>query len=100
MMETTVIILGKTYQIKCPVDAEESLRAAAQYLEEKMQEARDNGTLGLDRIAVIAGLNIAYQLLNFENHKQEQLNEINQRLQALQQKVDGALGIFSTVEKA
>lgn len=60
-----VFILDKSYRINCPENEQESLRASAQYLDRKMREIRSSGKIiGLERIAVIAALNIAHDLLN------------------------------------
>lgn len=60
-----VFILDKSYRINCPENEQESLRSSAQYLDRKMREIRSSGkVLGLERIAVIAALNISHELLN------------------------------------
>ena len=59
-----VFILDKSYRINCPESEQESLRASAQYLDRKMREIRGSGKIiGLERIAVIAALNISHELL-------------------------------------
>jgi cell division protein ZapA len=60
-----VFILDKPYRISCPDSEKESLRNSAQYLDRKMREIRSAGkVIGLERIAVIAALNITHDLLN------------------------------------
>ena len=60
-----VFILDKSYRINCPESEQESLRTSAQYLDRKMREIRSSGkVLGLERIAVIAALNISHELLD------------------------------------
>lgn len=90
-VETIIEILGKPYQIKCPESEIDSLQTAARYLEDKMQEVQKSGVAQLEKIAIIAALNIVYQLLNFETIKQDALETINQRLSDLHQKVEHAL---------
>ncbi|MCD6061110.1 MAG: hypothetical protein K0R03_1166 [Moraxellaceae bacterium] len=59
-----VFILEKSYRINCPEGEQESLRNSAQYLDRKMREIRGSGkVIGLERIAVIAALNITHELL-------------------------------------
>lgn len=59
-----VFILDKAYKIACPPGEQDNLRRSAQYLDRKMREIRGNGrVLGLERIAVIAALNISHELL-------------------------------------
>lgn len=60
-----VFILDKAYKIACPLSEQDNLRRSAQYLDRKMREIRGNGrVLGLERIAVIAALNISHELLS------------------------------------
>ncbi|MEM7362727.1 MAG: cell division protein ZapA [Pseudomonadota bacterium] len=60
----TVSILDKNYQVNCGPDEVAALHQSARLLDEKMREIKDASTvLGLDRIAVMAALNIANDLL-------------------------------------
>lgn len=60
-----VFILDKAYKIASPMAEQDNLRRAAQYLDRKMREIRGSGkVLGLERIAVIAALNISHELLS------------------------------------
>ncbi len=60
-----VFILDKSYRINCPENEQESLRSSGQYLDRKMRDIRSSGkVIGLERIAVIAALNITHELLN------------------------------------
>lgn len=90
-VETFIEILGKPYQIKCPESEIDSLQNAARYLEEKMREVQNSGVAQLEKIAIIAALNIVYRLLNFETIKQDAMQSINQRISDLHQKVEHAL---------
>ena len=60
----SVKILEKEYQVACPEDQVEALTASARLLDRQMSEIRDTGKVfGLDRIAVMAALNIANELI-------------------------------------
>ncbi|MEM9254355.1 MAG: cell division protein ZapA [Pseudomonadota bacterium] len=60
----TVKILDKEYQVACPEGQETELTASAKYLDKQMRKIRDSGkVIGLERIAVMAALNIGYELL-------------------------------------
>ena len=65
MADTTkVLILDKDYMITCPEGEQAALRQSANYLDEKMREIRASGKIhGLERIAVMAALNIAHEFL-------------------------------------
>ncbi len=57
-------ILGRAYKVVCARDEESALIAAADYLDEKMRGIRDSGkVIGAERIAIMAGLNLAHDLL-------------------------------------
>lgn len=95
----TVEIMGRAYQIKCSESEALSLQRAAQFLEEKMINARDVGkVISIDRIAVIAALNIAHQFLNLENQSKNQVTNIQQHLLDLQSKVETALSKHQQME--
>ena len=60
----TVKILEKEYQVACPEEQEAELVVSAKYLDKQMRSIRDTGkVIGLERIAVMAALNISYELL-------------------------------------
>lgn len=60
----TVNILDKDYQVACPPEQEAELRVSASYLDKQMRTIRENGkVIGLERIAVMAALNISHELL-------------------------------------
>ena len=60
----TVKILDKDYQVACPEEQEAQLKSSAKYLDKQMRGIRDTGkVIGLERIAVMAALNIGYELL-------------------------------------
>jgi len=83
-----VKILEKDYLVACPTDKRTALEGAASHLDAKMREIRASGKVhGTERIAVMAALNITYELL--EKHNDQQGNE--QILLALSDKLDLAL---------
>ena len=64
----SVRILEKEYQVACPFEERSALLDAAEMLNGKMREIRDGGNVvGLDRIAVMAALNLANELLQSRN---------------------------------
>ena len=63
--QVSVRILDKEYQIACPAGERTDLLDSAEILNAKMIEIRDSGRIvGLDRIAVMAALNMANDLLH------------------------------------
>lgn len=88
----TVHILEKEYLVGCPPDEREALLAAASYLGKKMKEIRDSGkVVGADRIAVIAAINIAHELLKARSENEFHGDTLGSRIRALQNKIDAAL---------
>ena len=58
-----VKILGREYQVACPADERDELLASARYLDDRMQAIRKRAAgLGVERIAVMAALNMAREL--------------------------------------
>lgn len=88
-----VRILEKEFRVACAKNQESALREAAQYLDKQMRQIRQAGrVIGLDRIAVMAALNITNELLTLKNKGPEAAGEsFVQRLKLLQEKIDGVL---------
>ncbi|MDG1113969.1 MAG: cell division protein ZapA [Pseudomonadales bacterium] len=67
----TVSIFDKDYQVSCPADEVQALRDSAFYLDQKMREIKKSGSvLGLDRLAVMAALNITNDFLSVDREHQ------------------------------
>lgn len=65
-----VQILGKEYPVSCAADEQHALLLAARYLDDKTREIRDGGRIiGTERIAVMAALNIAHELLQLRQNR-------------------------------
>ena len=59
-----VNLLGRTYRVACSDEEREALMQAVAYLDGKMNEIRKAGkVMGAERIAVMAALNVAHELL-------------------------------------
>jgi cell division protein ZapA len=88
-----VHILGKEYQIVCSEDEEHDLLIASRYLDDKMRKIRDAGrVIGTERIAVMAALNIAHELIQAQYQNKLLSNGLGGRLSALHDKIDAAMG--------
>ncbi len=63
MKQMEVTILGQSYILACPAGGETSLLAAVASVDSEMSAIRDAGKIkARERIAVLAALNLAYQL--------------------------------------
>jgi cell division protein ZapA len=59
-----VSILDNDYQVACPAEQKGELLRSAHYLDQQMRAIRKSGkVIGLERIAVMAALNISHELL-------------------------------------
>jgi len=84
----SVNILEKEYRIACASHEEENLLNAAHYLDGKMREIRAGGkVIGADRIAVMAALNMAHDLLEQRSKKDDTTENLSKRLQTMQEKI-------------
>ena len=65
-------ILDKEYQVNCQPEEREALEYSAQLLNEKMDEIRQGShIIGLERIAVMAALNLAHDLIRSQTSSQQ-----------------------------
>lgn len=91
-VQVTVRILDKDYQVACPEDEREALVEAAKALNDRMKGIRDSGkVVGVDRIAVMAALNISHDLLECRAGRGDGASQVNEKIQLLQEKVEAAL---------
>ena len=57
-------VMGREFRVACPDNEQKGMLEAVDYLNRKMAEIRDHGkVIGLERIAIMAALNIAHELL-------------------------------------
>jgi len=88
----SVNILDREFLIGCTPEEKPGLIAAAAYLDVKMREIRANArSAGVDRIAVMAALNIAHELVQLRAHNESDNGALAQHLQMLRAKLDGVL---------
>jgi len=89
----TIRILEKEYHVACPAEERADLIAAAERLNNKMREIRDTGrVVGLDRIAIMAALNMSAELQKTQHQDQELREVVGHRLKNLGERLDQALG--------
>jgi cell division protein ZapA len=96
MSQLNVTILGQPFMLSCREGEEEALRMAVSYLDQRMRTIRDAGKVkGNDRIAVIAALGIAAELLATKAPSGplsgQTMAEVKQKIGAMHALLDGAL---------
>lgn len=92
LSRVSVRILEKEYHVACPMEERAALLDSAEYLNRKMREIRDSGkVVGLDRIAVMAALNIVNELLQAKGRDEGADSDLASRLKAMRERVESAL---------
>lgn len=93
-IKTAVVhILDREYRVSCPDDERDALLASARYLDEQMRTIRETGKIiGLERIAVMAALNITHEMLQKPAVKGAKKSAIDEeRIGSLIDKIDRTL---------
>jgi cell division protein ZapA len=87
-----VSIMGRSYRVACADEEREALLAAVAYVDKKMTEIKTASKLaGTERIAVMAALNIANELLSIKLGSGFDMAELKRRMNSVQSKLDQAL---------
>lgn len=97
----TIQILDKEYRIACSEGEEDALLAAARYLDTRMREIRAGGkVIGTDRIAVLAALNMANDLLTQTATKTSEnlAGSADKRVRSLRDRIEIALNDSNQLE--
>ena len=92
----SITILDKEYQIDCPADEREALVRSALDLDQRMRTIRRDGNVfGLERIAVMAALNLSYELLDAKSDSAPD-DVSNKEIKRLDSKLFDALEALSS----
>jgi cell division protein ZapA len=87
-----VRILEKEYIVACGADERAELIDSAEFLNKRMKEIRDSGKIiGLDRIAVMAALNLAHEVIKMRARDNGLEQEAGHRIKLLRERVESAL---------
>ena len=98
-LQVSIRILDKDYRIACSQQEQEDLRASARLLDDRMREIRQTGrVIGSDRIAVMAALNIAHELIQLQRIRPVTKDETGRRLSQIQERISTALAVEPSVE--
>jgi cell division protein ZapA len=94
-VRVAIRILDKDYHIACAPEEKAGLLQSAEHLNEKMREIRESGKVsGGERIAVMAALNIAHELVQLRSRGASP--EAGARLRSMRERVESALKQRST----
>ena len=87
-----VAILDREFRVACPEDERAELLDAVSYLDKKMREVRDTGKVAtVERIAIMAALNIAHELLTTRLGTGFDIGEFKRRIGSMQATIDATL---------
>ena len=90
----TISLLGREFRVGCPEGEKKQLMASVDYLNRKLKEVRDTGkVVGNERIAIMAALNIAHELMSNSGKGGDAVDNIaiKRRILAMQESLDSAL---------
>ena len=90
----TVRIVDRDYTLACETHERDGLLEAARLLDGRMRDIRSaNRMAGIDRIAVLAALNLAHELLQVRTSENGEQREIALTLDAVSRKLDRLLAV-------
>lgn len=94
-----VQILDKDFQVACPANEREGLVESARYLDQQMRRIRQSGkVIGVERIAVMAALNIAHELLQSGHSSEQNAKDLDDRLRRLSARLDDTINAYRQME--
>ncbi|RDZ29613.1 cell division protein ZapA [Lysobacter silvisoli] len=86
----SIRLLDREYTVGCEPSERDSLLTAAKLLDSKMREIRGgNRMAALDRVAVLAALNLAHELQQLRGENESRDRELARTLGDLHRKLDG-----------
>ena len=100
MKQLEVHIMQQSYMLGCPEGQEARLMSAVKHVDEAMSGIRDSGKIrGRERIAVLAALNIAFDLLDSQT-KNTELEQQAEEAEALNQQQAAVIAATAAVTPA
>lgn len=85
----SIRLLDREYTVGCEPDERDSLLSAAKLLDSKMREIRGNNRMAaLDRVAVLAALNLAHDLQQLRDEHSSRDRELSRTLNDLHRRLD------------
>jgi cell division protein ZapA len=86
-----VSIMGRDFTVSCTEEERPGLINAVNFLDKKMRDIRDSGKIvGVERIAIMTALNLAYELLNSKSGDVD-VGDIKRRVVSMQDQIDQML---------
>ena len=87
-----VNIMGREFRVSCTEEERRDLLKAVDYLNAKMSGIRDTGKIiGVERIAIMAALNIAHEYLSARMDGGFDVGEFKRRMSSMQATIEQAM---------
>jgi cell division protein ZapA len=87
-----ISIMGREFRVACPEEEQAGLLEAVDYLNKKMLEIREGGKIiGLERIAIMAALNIAHEMLSMKVGGSFDMGNLKRRMARMETVIDQAM---------
>ena len=88
----SVNILDREFRVNCPESEQQHLLDSATALDKRMREIRDTGrVIGVDRIAIMAALNLTSELLSTEGSSSSVIETVNESIGRMKEKIEQSL---------
>lgn len=83
-----ISIMDRTYQIKCPQEEAAQLQESAKYLNAEMRKVNQSSqSVNTERLAIVAALNIAHELMMLKNQKNTYIDSMHEQIKSLQYRI-------------
>jgi len=86
-----ISVMGREFRVACTDEEYDALMTAVNYLDRKMRDIRDSGkVIGVERIAIMAALNIAHELLTTRSGGFD-IGDFKRRINSMQEQIEQAM---------
>lgn len=94
----TITIMDRTFQIKCPAEEVAGLQESANYLNAEIRKIHQPGQhKNMERLVLVAALNVVHELLVFKNQKNAYLDVMHEQIKSLQNRIQQFIGAAEEV---
>ncbi|MFC1501727.1 cell division protein ZapA [Elusimicrobiota bacterium] len=91
MSKVQVKIMGSIYELEVDGSEELFIHSVAQYLEKKMEKVQEAGIVDTQKIAVLAALNIADELLKLKDSRETNSGVLDKKADELIKVLDSSI---------
>ncbi|MFM2486536.1 cell division protein ZapA [Celerinatantimonas yamalensis] len=94
-----ILLLGKNYRVACPEGQEHALHEAVSVLAARLDEAKSKSAANNEHLAMMAALNLSYELLSEKHKNTEYTQSMDERIKSLQRTIEQALLENSSIKR-